>query len=82
MPPKKTSAPQGPSKKTELKKKEKTIEDKTFGLKNKKGGKAQKFIAQVLTRTIILITQQEYQRRKRKVMLLTELSTWPKTRNF
>jgi len=45
MPPKK--APGGPSKKTENKKKEKTIEDKTFGLKNKKGGKAQKFIAQV-----------------------------------
>jgi len=45
MPPKK--APSGPSKKTENKKKEKTIEDKTFGLKNKKGGKAQKFIAQV-----------------------------------
>jgi len=35
------------SKKNEAKKKEKTIEDKTFGLKNKKGGKAQKFIAQV-----------------------------------
>ena len=46
MPPKKPAAP-GPSKKTELKKKDKTIEDKTFGLKNKKGGKAQKFIAQV-----------------------------------
>merc|ERR1712025_968228 len=29
------------------KKKEKVIEDKTFGLKNKKGGKAQKFIANV-----------------------------------
>jgi len=45
MPPKKK--PDGPSKKTEMKKKEKTIEDKTFGLKNKKGGKAQKFISQV-----------------------------------
>lgn len=45
MPPKKPAG--GPSKKTENKKKEKTIEDKTFGLKNKKGGKAQKFIAQV-----------------------------------
>eukprot|EP00088_Acartia_fossae_P005747 TRINITY_DN12593_c0_g1_i2.p1 TRINITY_DN12593_c0_g1~~TRINITY_DN12593_c0_g1_i2.p1 ORF type:complete len:402 (-),score=170.59 TRINITY_DN12593_c0_g1_i2:378-1583(-) len=44
MPPKKANAP---SKKTEQKKKEKVIEDKTFGLKNKKGGKAQKFIAQV-----------------------------------
>ncbi|CAG9798763.1 unnamed protein product [Chironomus riparius] len=45
MPPKK--APAGPSKKTEQKKKEKIIEDKTFGLKNKKGAKTQKFIAQV-----------------------------------
>ena len=40
MPPKK----QGASKKTEAKKKEKLIEDKTFGLKNKKGSKQQKFI--------------------------------------
>ena len=48
MPPKKSSAPgQAVSKKTENKKKEKVIEDKTFGLKNKKGGKSQKFIAQV-----------------------------------
>ncbi|KAH8245869.1 hypothetical protein KR038_008776 [Drosophila bunnanda] len=45
MPPKK--APAGPSKKTEQKKKEKVIEDKTFGLKNKKGNKQQKFIQQV-----------------------------------
>lgn len=44
MPPKKAPAP---SKKAEVKKKEKIIEDKTFGMKNKKGGKAQKFIAQV-----------------------------------
>lgn len=44
MPPKKAPAP---SKKTEQKKKEKVIEDKTFGLKNKKGAKTQKFIAQV-----------------------------------
>jgi len=34
-------------KKAENKKKEKVIEDKTFGLKNKKGGKAQKYIANV-----------------------------------
>ncbi|KAI5721027.1 hypothetical protein M8J77_015010 [Diaphorina citri] len=40
----KTSAP---SKKTVEKKKEKVIEDKTFGLKNKKGAKQQKFIQQV-----------------------------------
>jgi len=42
MPPKNAT-----SKKTEQKKKDKTIEDKTFGLKNKKGGKAQKYIANV-----------------------------------
>ncbi|XP_055595811.1 zinc finger CCCH domain-containing protein 15 homolog [Uranotaenia lowii] len=45
MPPKK--APAGASKKAEAKKKEKIIEDKTFGLKNKKGAKQQKFISQV-----------------------------------
>ena len=45
MPPKK---PPATSKKNENKNKAKTIEDKTFGLKNKKGGKAQKFIAQVV----------------------------------
>nr|CAG4652116.1 EOG090X0C5B [Triops cancriformis] len=44
MPPKGSS---GASKKTEMKKKEKIIEDKTFGLKNKKGAKTQKFIQQV-----------------------------------
>ena len=46
MPPKKP-ADNKPSKKNEAKKKEKVIEDKTFGLKNKKGQKNQKFIAQV-----------------------------------
>ncbi|XP_035227313.1 zinc finger CCCH domain-containing protein 15 homolog [Stegodyphus dumicola] len=45
MPPKK-KAPET-SKKADLKKKEKIIEDKTFGLKNKKGAKTQKFIQQV-----------------------------------
>lgn len=35
------------SKKTEQKKKDKVIEDKTFGLKNKKGAKQQRFIQQV-----------------------------------
>ena len=44
MPPKKAPAP---SKKVEQKKKEKVIEDKTFGIKNKKGAKQQKFIQQV-----------------------------------
>ncbi|KAM5151532.1 zinc finger CCCH domain-containing protein 15 [Mantella aurantiaca] len=46
MPPKKPQAPQ-PTKKTDQKKKEKIIEDKTFGLKNKKGAKQQKFIKNV-----------------------------------
>ncbi|CAL1548078.1 unnamed protein product [Lymnaea stagnalis] len=45
MPPKKK--PNEPSKKTDQKKKEKVIEDKTFGLKNKKGAKQQKFIKNV-----------------------------------
>ncbi|KAG1709721.1 Zinc finger CCCH domain-containing protein 15 [Nymphon striatum] len=58
MPPKKK--PEGPSKKNETKKKERLVEsadvklkvkgagwDKTFGLKNKKGTKQQKFIANV-----------------------------------
>lgn len=51
MPPKKpgAAAAAGPQagKKTEQKKKEKIIEDKTFGLKNKKGAKQQKFIKTV-----------------------------------
>ncbi|XP_034249712.1 zinc finger CCCH domain-containing protein 15 homolog [Thrips palmi] len=45
MPPK--GKPQAPSKKADAKKKEKVIEDKTFGLKNKKGAKQQRFIQQV-----------------------------------
>ena len=43
MPPKKQPA----SKKTEEKKKQKVLEDKTFGLKNKKGAKMQKYIANI-----------------------------------
>ncbi|XP_068100974.1 zinc finger CCCH domain-containing protein 15 [Hyperolius riggenbachi] len=46
MPPKKVPAPTT-NKKTDQKKKEKIIEDKTFGLKNKKGAKQQKFIKNV-----------------------------------
>ncbi|KAL4217130.1 hypothetical protein ACF0H5_023584 [Mactra antiquata] len=46
MPPKAKKAGE-PSKKTDQKKKEKIIEDKTFGLKNKKGAKQQKFIKTV-----------------------------------
>ncbi|GCB73792.1 zinc finger CCCH domain-containing protein 15 [Scyliorhinus torazame] len=45
MPPKKPTSQ--PNKKAEQKKKEKVIEDKTFGLKNKKGAKQQKFIKTV-----------------------------------
>ncbi|KAL2081306.1 hypothetical protein ACEWY4_023159 [Coilia grayii] len=47
MPPKKPTAQPNGSKKTQEKKKEKIIEDKTFGLKNKKGAKQQKFIKTV-----------------------------------
>uniref|UniRef100_A0A673KSJ2 Zinc finger CCCH domain-containing protein 15 n=1 Tax=Sinocyclocheilus rhinocerous TaxID=307959 RepID=A0A673KSJ2_9TELE len=46
MPPKKPPQAAG-NKKTQEKKKEKIIEDKTFGLKNKKGAKQQKFIKAV-----------------------------------
>uniref|UniRef100_A0A3B3C8Y4 Zinc finger CCCH domain-containing protein 15 n=1 Tax=Oryzias melastigma TaxID=30732 RepID=A0A3B3C8Y4_ORYME len=46
MPPKKPAQAAG-SKKTQEKKKEKIIEDKTFGLKNKKGAKQQKYIKNV-----------------------------------
>ncbi|CAG9533974.1 unnamed protein product [Cercopithifilaria johnstoni] len=42
MPPK-----NAPNKKTDPKKKEKVIEDKTFGLKNKKGARTQKYVQQV-----------------------------------
>ncbi|KAG1960083.1 zinc finger CCCH domain-containing protein 15 [Pimephales promelas] len=47
MPPKKPAQATSGSKKTQEKKKEKIIEDKTFGLKNKKGAKQQKFIKAV-----------------------------------
>ncbi|XP_048834005.1 zinc finger CCCH domain-containing protein 15 [Brienomyrus brachyistius] len=47
MPPKKPAQTSTGSKKTQEKKKEKIIEDKTFGLKNKKGAKQQKFIKTV-----------------------------------
>ncbi|KAJ8403373.1 hypothetical protein AAFF_G00351450 [Aldrovandia affinis] len=47
MPPKKPAPAVAGSKKTQEKKKEKIIEDKTFGLKNKKGAKQQKFIKTV-----------------------------------
>lgn len=43
MPPK-----QQASKKTEQKKKDKVADDRTFGLKNKKGAKQQKYVQQVV----------------------------------
>jgi len=46
MPPKKAASDK-PSKKNVAKAKDQNIEDKTFGLKNKKGNKNQKYIAQV-----------------------------------
>lgn len=48
-PPKCSKKPEGASKKGDQKKKEKLIEDKTFGLKNKKGAKGQKFVKMVAT---------------------------------
>lgn len=47
MAPKKPAPANKESKKTQEKKKDKIVEDKTFGLKNKKGAKTQKFIQQV-----------------------------------
>ncbi|KAK6541394.1 hypothetical protein TWF694_007206 [Orbilia ellipsospora] len=41
-----------PPKKAEPKKAQKTVEDKTFGMKNKKGGKAQKTIKQISSQAI------------------------------
>lgn len=72
MPPKQ----QGPSKKSEQKRKEKVIEDKTFGLKNKKGNKNQKFVAQVENQVrnnntrMDLVRQQEAAKKKEKDELL------------
>ncbi|MFH4980821.1 hypothetical protein AB6A40_007530 [Gnathostoma spinigerum] len=47
MPPKQVKGAAAASKKAEAKKKEKIIEDKTFGLKNKKGAKTQKYVQQI-----------------------------------
>ncbi|XP_041374968.1 zinc finger CCCH domain-containing protein 15-like [Gigantopelta aegis] len=71
MPPK--AKKNEPSKKTEQKKKDKVVEDKTFGLKNKKGAKQQKFIQQVEKqvkfgnqKTSKLATETEKERTKKK----------------
>ncbi|KAL5489623.1 hypothetical protein EMCRGX_G018739 [Ephydatia muelleri] len=61
MPPKKGAQAQG-SKKTQEKKKDKVIEDKTFGLKNKKGKKQQQFIQQVTSQ--VKYGQQSLQKKK------------------
>ena len=48
MPPKKKAEPKGPSAKTLNKEKQKVIEDKTFGLKNKnKSKQVQAYVKQV-----------------------------------
>ena len=39
--------PEAPSTKVVKKEQNKLVEDKTFGIKNKKGAKAQKFVSQV-----------------------------------
>jgi len=49
MPPKKKGAPDAANKKTQDKAKAKVVEDKTFGLKNKKGKKQQTYIKNVAT---------------------------------
>lgn len=49
MPPKKKAPPDGANKKTQDKAKAKVVEDKTFGLKNKKGKKQQTYIKNVAT---------------------------------
>jgi len=65
MPPK-----QQPSKKTEQKQKEKVIEDKTFGLKNKKGARQQKFIQQIHSQvkqtSVSKAKDEELQKKKEK----------------
>lgn len=73
MPPK-----QQPSKKTEQKRKEKVIEDKTFGLKNKKGTKNQKYVQQVQNqvinqiyyKNIIVIISKKYCRYETIILVL------------
>lgn len=80
MPPKQ----QQPSKKTVDKAKAKIIEDKTFGLKNKKGAKNQKFIAQVQNqvqnagksaREIAKMQEEKEKRKEEKKKAESELQT-------
>jgi len=82
MPPKNASkGGAATSKKTENKKKEKTIEDRTFGLKNKKGAKQQKFVQQVQhqvksggkSKTTLQIEKEREQLKKEKEQKLADL---------
>jgi len=73
MPPKKESKPS----KAEVKKKEKVVEDKTFGLKNKKGAKTQKFIQHIQKNTLGNLQKKNDQPKKKeeKKKELAELNT-------
>lgn len=66
MPPPKKAAPNKESKKTVEKKKDKIVEDKTFGLKNKKGAKTQKFIQQVQKQVKGNLTKNEQPKANKK----------------
>lgn len=77
MPPKKAPANKE-SKKTVEKKKDKIVEDKTFGLKNKKGAKTQKFIQQVQKQVKGNLTKNELpktSKKEEKKKELEELNT-------
>lgn len=72
MPPKKGNV----NKKTEVKKKEKIIEDKTFGLKNKKGGKAQKVSFSLINVVLIFLTIQFIEQVNKQVHTGGKVNTW------
>ncbi|KRZ45170.1 ADP-ribosylation factor-like protein 1, partial [Trichinella pseudospiralis] len=78
MPPKKGG--NQPNKKTIEKQKEKIIEDKTFGLKNKKGAKQQKFIKMVTHqmknqgKSMSQVESQKFEKKKKKDDELNDLN--------
>ena len=73
MPPKKGNV----NKKTEVKKKEKIIEDKTFGLKNKKGGKAQKVsFYSLISVVLIFLTIKFIEQVNKQVHTGGKVNTW------
>ncbi|KAL1235323.1 Zinc finger CCCH domain-containing protein [Trichinella spiralis] len=78
MPPKKGG--NQPNKKTIEKQKEKIIEDKTFGLKNKKGAKQQKFIKMVTHqmknqgKSMSQVESQKFEKKKKKEDDLSDLN--------